>query len=60
MKVVVLLSNRIVYDQSWMSSEEEEESVGGNGISMMVPERSILDVGSKRLTRVPGGYFSSN
>ncbi len=54
----VSLSKRTVYEGEEFEESSAEESTE-RGMSMTVPVRSMLEVGSSRLTRVPGGYNSS-
>jgi hypothetical protein len=58
MEAEVPLSKKTVYkgEESEESSVEESSE---RGMSMTVLARSMLEVGSMRSTRVPGGYNSS-
>ncbi len=53
---VVPLLNRMVYGRSVLSSEDAEASIG-KGISMTVPERSMLVTGLRHSTLAPRGIF---
>ncbi len=56
MDAVEPLLKRAVYErlQGGLSAD-----IPGKGMSITVPDRSILVDGSIRSIRVPGGYFSS-
>ncbi len=53
---VVPLSKRMVYGRAALSSKESD-MLTGKGMSITVPETTILVTGSIRSTQVPGGYF---
>ncbi len=54
MEVEVPLSKRIVYEGEEVEELVEEEA-SEIGMSMTVPAKSVCEVGSTRLTQVPGG-----
>jgi hypothetical protein len=57
---VVPLSKKIVYGRSTGPVGEDSQANAGKGMSITVPETRVFVEGSMHLTRVPGGYFSSN